>query len=157
MRELPDRPDLDHLRRQARALQRAAAAGDPGARRRLEAVAARPTLTGAQLALARERGFPGWARLRAEVERRRSVVIRPVDSLEELIAAFAVVMAQIEPAAGGDDRRLRDLARRFPRDRELMLVVESRGRLVGGSWPSRPPCAPSAWSRASAARAWAGA
>jgi Domain of unknown function (DUF5655) len=57
MRQLPQRPDLDQLRRQARELQRRS----------------KPlTLSAAQLALAREYGFPSWARLKAEVERRRS-------------------------------------------------------------------------------------
>jgi hypothetical protein len=57
MRQLPQRPDLDQLRRQARELQRRS----------------RPlSLSAAQLAVAREYGFPSWARLKAEVERRRS-------------------------------------------------------------------------------------
>lgn len=71
MAQLPDRPDLDQLRRQARELQRAAARGDSGALRRLRAVSDRVTLSAAQLAIAREHGFPGWPRLKAEVERRR--------------------------------------------------------------------------------------
>src|SRR5262249_26322672 len=70
VRELPDRPDLDQLRRQARELQRAAADGEENALRRLGAVATRPTLAAAQLALAREHGYRSWARLKAEIERR---------------------------------------------------------------------------------------
>jgi len=68
---LPDRPDLDQLRRQARELLRAAAAGEPHAAGRLSAVSPRATLSAAQLALAREYGFPNWAALKAEVARRR--------------------------------------------------------------------------------------
>lgn len=71
MAQLPDRPDLDQLRRQARELQRAAVRGDPAALRRLRAVSDRVTLSAAQLAIAREHGFPGWPRLKAEAERRR--------------------------------------------------------------------------------------
>jgi hypothetical protein len=57
MRQLPERPDLDQLRRQARELQRRS----------------KPlTLSAAQLAVAREYGFPSWARLKKEVERRRA-------------------------------------------------------------------------------------
>jgi len=57
MRRLPQRPDLDQLRRHARELQRRS----------------KPlTLSAAQLALARDYGFPSWARLKAEVERRRA-------------------------------------------------------------------------------------
>lgn len=73
--ELPDRPDLDQLRRQARELQRAATAGDPEALQRLKAVSAEATLTGAQLAIARELGYPSWTKLKEEVERRRTAGI----------------------------------------------------------------------------------
>ena len=72
MPELPDRPDLDQLRRQARELLRAAASGEPHAVARLRAVSDRAVLSTAQLAIAREYGFPGWPALKAEVERRRS-------------------------------------------------------------------------------------
>jgi hypothetical protein len=71
MSGLPDRPDLDQLRRQARELLRAAAAGEPPAADRLCAVSPRVTLSAAQLALAREYGFQSWTALKAEVARRR--------------------------------------------------------------------------------------
>jgi hypothetical protein len=71
MSRLPDRPDLDQLRRQARELLRAAAAGEPRAAGRLRAVSPRVTLSAAQLALAREYGFQSWTALKAEVARRR--------------------------------------------------------------------------------------
>src|SRR5690348_7795284 len=70
MSALPGRPDLDQLRRQARELLRAAAAGDEEALRRIRAVPGRQTLSAAQLAIAREHGFASWPRLRAEVLRR---------------------------------------------------------------------------------------
>jgi uncharacterized protein DUF5655 len=58
MRLLPQRPNLDQLRRQARELQRRS----------------KPlTLAAAQLALAREYGFPSWVRLKVEVDRRRAM------------------------------------------------------------------------------------
>jgi hypothetical protein len=72
MSELPGRPDIRQLRRQARELLRAAAGGDPHALSRLGAVSERVTLSAAQLALAREHGFASWPALRAEVERRSS-------------------------------------------------------------------------------------
>lgn len=72
MSSLPDRPDLAQLRRQARELQRAAAGGDPGARRRIQPVSEQTTLSAAQLALAREYGFASWAKLKEEAERRRA-------------------------------------------------------------------------------------
>jgi len=72
MQQLPERPNLDQLRRQARELHRAAAGGDTGSQRRLRAVSERITLSAAQLAIAREYGFPSWPRLKTEVERRRA-------------------------------------------------------------------------------------
>ena len=65
MSELPRRPDLDQLRRQARELLRAATAGDQQALARLHAHSERVTLSAAQLAVAREHGFQSWAGLRA--------------------------------------------------------------------------------------------
>jgi hypothetical protein len=71
MSELPERPDLDQLRHQARELLRAAADGEPRAVARLRAVSKRVTLSDAQLAIAREHGYPSWPALTAEVQRRR--------------------------------------------------------------------------------------
>jgi hypothetical protein len=71
MPELPERPDLDQLRRQARELLRAAARGEPSAVARLRAVSERVTLSAAQLAVAREYGYRSWPALKAEAERRR--------------------------------------------------------------------------------------
>ncbi len=75
MPQLPDRPDLAQLRRQARELYRAAAGGDNGALRRVRQVSEKTTLSTAQLAIAREYGFPSWPKLKDEVvgaERRRA-------------------------------------------------------------------------------------
>jgi Family of unknown function (DUF5990)/Domain of unknown function (DUF5655) len=77
MPQLPDRPHLDQLRRQARELHRAAARGDTPALDRLHAVSPRVTLSTAQLALAREYGFPSWNRLRSEVQHRREDGVTP--------------------------------------------------------------------------------
>jgi Family of unknown function (DUF5990) len=78
MPQLPDRPDIDQLRRQARELHRAAQAGDAAALRRLRPVSDKVTLSTAQLALAREYGFRSWRRLRDEVEHRRTLPDGPV-------------------------------------------------------------------------------
>ena len=67
MSQLPARPDLDQLRRQARELHRAALAGDADALRRLRQVSGTVGLSAAQLAIAREYGFASWPRLKAEV------------------------------------------------------------------------------------------
>ena len=71
MPDLPERADIDQLRRKARELLRAAVAGEPEALARLRAVSERATLAAAQLAVAREHGFRSWPALRSEVENRR--------------------------------------------------------------------------------------
>jgi hypothetical protein len=71
MPELPGRPDLDQLRRQARELLRAAANGEARAVARIRVVSDRVTLSAAQLAVAREYGYRSWPALKAEVGRRR--------------------------------------------------------------------------------------
>jgi hypothetical protein len=53
MADLPAKPSLDHLRRQARDLLRAARSGDTTAADRIRAVADALTLASAQLAVAR--------------------------------------------------------------------------------------------------------
>jgi len=71
MRELPNRPNVDQLRHQARELLRSASAGDEGVIRRIHEVSDQLNLAGAQLALAREYGFLSWRQLMSEAERRR--------------------------------------------------------------------------------------
>jgi hypothetical protein len=85
MPELPDRPDLDQLRRQARELLRAATNGEAHAIARLGAVSDRVTLSAAQLAVAREYGYRSWPALKAEVEGRlsTSAAVRPLPGGEE--------------------------------------------------------------------------
>ena len=70
MADLPAKPNIDHLRRQARDLLRAAQAGDTAAAGRIRAVSDALTLASAQLAVAREYGFASWTRLRDEVTAR---------------------------------------------------------------------------------------
>jgi ankyrin repeat protein len=71
---LPDHPDLDQARRLAKELLRAARSADPGALARLAAVAAPPTLAGAQLAVARELGLPSWPALVREIQARTTSI-----------------------------------------------------------------------------------
>src|SRR5579859_178007 len=71
VRPLPDHPDLGQLRRQAKELRDAALAADPTAVERLRRHASGTvTLSAAQLAIAREHGYPSWTRLKAAVEAR---------------------------------------------------------------------------------------
>ena len=92
--KLPARPDLDQLRRQAKELLRDARAGNSEALARLATVSTPLTLSGAQLALAREMGQPSWAALVREVEARNASI--PEDVLQFL--RFSVNM-QIGRAA----------------------------------------------------------
>ena len=78
MPDLPARPNLDQLRHQARDVLGAARAGDATATRRIEAVSNQLTLAAAQLAVAREYGFPSWARLKAEVDARTADLAQKV-------------------------------------------------------------------------------
>jgi len=63
------RANLEQLRHQAKDLLRAARAGDASAVTRILAVEVRLTLASAQLAIARENGFPSWGKMKAQVER----------------------------------------------------------------------------------------
>src|ERR1041385_3340170 len=75
-RELPARPNLDHLKNEAKAFLKSHRAGDPAAVERIRATigeTASPKLTDAQRAIAREYGFFTWAQLRARVEATGSV------------------------------------------------------------------------------------
>lgn len=74
---LPKRPNLDKLKRLARALQRAANDGAAAEEARVRAYFALPEgarvkLSQAQTVIAREHGFPAWAALAAEVAARAS-------------------------------------------------------------------------------------
>ncbi len=77
MPELPKRPNLDQLRRQARELHRAAQSGDDDAIARLRQVSDEVSPSASQLAVAREYGFFGWPALKSAVEGRTSRTVRP--------------------------------------------------------------------------------
>ena len=86
MPNLPARPDLDQLRHQAKDLLHAAQRGDSEATARISAVSDRVLLSSAQLAIAREYGFPSWAKLKLEVERRDILNRRDLSRLTRLLA-----------------------------------------------------------------------
>jgi hypothetical protein len=65
-RDLPPRPHLDHLKKQAKELLQSLQQQDAGAR-----------LADAQHAIAREYGFASWPRLKAHVERQSTPVPNP--------------------------------------------------------------------------------
>ena len=82
VRRLPANPNLDHLKYQAKDLRKSHTARDPDAAQRLrefhprfaratdaEIFDAPLSLTDAQLTIARESGFPSWARLKRHIEK----------------------------------------------------------------------------------------
>jgi ankyrin repeat protein len=94
MPDLPARPDLDPLRRQAKDLLRAARDGDAEALARMHAVSDRLILDSAQLALAREHGFDSWNQLRTEVDRKATLDSRDVTRLRSLLAEHPELAVQ---------------------------------------------------------------
>lgn len=87
--DLPARANLEHLKKQAKELLRAAESGDADAMARLREHAGRPDsaplkLTDAQHAVAREYGFATWRALREHVEAHAA----PADPLEALALAI---------------------------------------------------------------------
>src|SRR5204862_2014730 len=105
MRELPDRPNLEQLKKQAKSLLRDAVANDAAALARFTALpafvaGAEPrdlALHDAQSVIAREHGFPSWNALREEVEARTL-------SFDEAVEAF--VRAASDGATGRARRLL---------------------------------------------------
>jgi len=102
---LPDNPDLDHLKGQARTLQRRVRAGEPDAVATLRALHPRPDvaddparfrLADAQLTLARQYGFSSWAALR-----RHLAVVKEYSRSPQRVAEA------LDPGADPADRLLR--------------------------------------------------
>jgi ankyrin repeat protein len=123
-RELPVRPDLAHLKKEARELQRAYNDGNSIARERVgtslprRADAPRLYLGDAQCVIAREYGFASWPRLKLHVES-----IRDPDR-----AAFVAVRL-------GDPKRLRAILDAHP---ELLTVRGEAGTLLHEACASTP-------------------
>ena len=64
----------------------------------------------------------------------RAVIIRPVDSRAELVSAFDVAGAQFEPAIDHRDQgRFGELEAAYHGERELLLVAEEGGSVVGAA------------------------
>jgi hypothetical protein len=141
-RTLPPQPSLEQLKKQAKELLAAARAGDRTAQERLrrffsvqpatrpvgqpEGQAAKPpTLSQAQLVVAREHGFPSWARLRREVQlaplraQLERCIERPIDwsarrnAMQTLAEAGPSGMLVALEALAHPDPRLRGAALGF--------------------------------------------
>jgi hypothetical protein len=118
-KSLPARPSLESLRKQAKKFARDIAAGDAGAiaRARVHLPHADLPLTqrNAQLAIAREYGYPGWQDLTAEVskrlgkgleraaaEARRIIHDNDVERLKQLLAEYPALLSwQADDDHGG--------------------------------------------------------
>ena len=125
IRDLPARPSLHSLRKQAKKLARDAAAGNTEAIARVRAHLPQATLPlsnrDAQLIIAREYGFAGWPDLTAEVQKR-------LGRAPEVAASQARVAIHNE-----DHERLRGLLAEYP-----SLVSwrgESGGTLISSTTP----------------------
>jgi ankyrin repeat protein len=121
-RDLPARPSLDSLRKQAKRLARDAAAGHGDAVARIHAQLPRASLPltnrDAQLVIAREYGFAGWADLTAEVQKRLG------DGL-----AWAAARARVA-IHDRNDERLRALLAEYP---ALVSWRDERGQTLFSS------------------------
>jgi DNA-binding transcriptional MerR regulator len=62
-----------------------------------------------------------------------AVIIRPVDSAAELVTAFDVAGAQLDPAIDHTDQRFADLEAAYPGERDLLLVAEESGSVAGAA------------------------
>lgn len=122
IRCLPDNPDLEHLRNQARDLQRGVRGGDAEAvdavrehhPRFEDAIGRRCSLADAQLVIARSYGFASWARLKRHVEVVRSHTRKPhlveirddADGAERLLRLGCLVYGDDDIAHHAEARRL---------------------------------------------------
>ncbi|HET9425448.1 MAG TPA: ankyrin repeat domain-containing protein [Gemmatimonadaceae bacterium] len=135
---LPERPSLDHLRKEAKDLLRAARAEDSGALARIRAVKHRPSdrviLAEAQFTIAREYGFASWADLVQHVGKISGAafvlrpLIRPVEMpsgkrhklSDDLEVPNDDIYAMFAAARDGDLATVRELVSRAP----AMATVE---------------------------------
>src|SRR5262249_27800834 len=119
-RQLPAHPHLNQLKNQAKDLLKGHKSSDPEAVRRIrdnhprfaqasvEAIAAaRLTLSGAQLVIAREYGFPGWPKLKAYVD---SLALKTDDPIDQLRTALS----------SDDAVRARQLLKHYPELRQMI-------------------------------------
>jgi hypothetical protein len=126
VRDLADRPSLEHYRREAKELVRAFRAGDEAARERVAAVVGRERflLADAQLVVAREHGCRSWAELRRRIE------TSPLDELAALERGEVIVDSGLTYADG-------EPALVLVRKRLYRYTLSDRGRAIEKS--GKPP------------------
>jgi ankyrin repeat protein len=161
---LPPRPSLDQLRRQAKELRDAARSGDPATLGRVTAHtpaadSGAVTLAAAQLAIAREHGYPSWPRLVTEVRARTAQRGQQVEeflvaSIRDWTGRAAGILARDPWLAGydfrtavilGDAARVREM---LARDPGLSTRLDERT-----GWTALHAVCASRWHRLDPARA----
>lgn len=136
-RALPARPDLEHLKNEAKALHKSATSGDPDALQRLRAAlgdapsAVAPRLADAQRAVAREYGFPTWARLRSHVQASRGgaqAVLAFLDAVQQQDAERARRVLAQAPRIGVESLHVAAVVGDLQAARHLVAQDPSRVR-----------------------------
>jgi hypothetical protein len=143
VRPLPPNPSLDHLKYQAKDLLKAKAALDPAAAQRIrefhprfnkstdnQIFPANFRLSDAQLTIARESGFPSWARLKRHVEKPTladQLNLPHHERIEDSLFRCAVDLLDTGDVAG-----LRDHLKRYP------ALAKQRVLFEGGNYFRNP-------------------
>jgi len=135
VRRLPSNPNLDHLKYQAKDLLKDHAACTQGAAQRIrefhprfagatdwKIFAARLNLSDAQLAIAREYGFPSWTRLKRHIE--RPTLSDRLDLPHQLRIEDEVFRRAVDLLDGGEVSALRAHLQRHPRLAHQRVVFE---------------------------------
>jgi ankyrin repeat protein len=135
VRRLPSKANLEHLRYQAKDLLRGHAARDAAAAQRLrefhprfehatdvEVFTAKLRLTDAQLAIAREAGFPSWARLKRHIE--KPTLSDQLDLKHHERIEDATFRRAVELLDAGDAAALRSYLKAHPKVGQQRVVFE---------------------------------
>jgi hypothetical protein len=143
VRPLPSKPNLDQLKHQAKDLLKAHAAHSLSAAQLIrefhprfsgatdaQIFAARLSLSGAQLTIARESGFPSWARLKARIERPTHADRLDLPHHERI--EDAEFRRAVDLMDAGDAARLAEYLKRHPR------LVRARVVFEGGNYFRNP-------------------
>ena len=142
-KRLPSNPNLDHLRYQAKDLMRGHTARDLSVAQRIrefhprfsgasdgKIFDAKLSLSGAQLAIAHEYGFPSWARLKAHVE--EPTLSSQLNLPHHERIKDAAFRRAVDLLDAGDPAGLRDYLRQHPK------LVRQRVVFEGGNYFRNP-------------------
>ncbi|MBE7160840.1 MAG: ankyrin repeat domain-containing protein [Williamsia herbipolensis] len=155
MATLPERPDIDCLRGQARDLQRGVRAGDPAALRRASVPVADNAfrLGDAQRVIAREHGFVSWPRLQSNVRAiaGRTWIPSPPPQDESPAHRFVRAVCETWTGTAPDLDIARAVLATHPEiadDVAAATVLGDVGRVCEHCRSERPdaPCGPFGWS-----------